>query len=191
MGFKAFNLIATAGDESYLTTFPSHRPDRAREFLKRLGGAYHPAGLATLETGLYPTDAEDLYVGAYDHALVIGSLPIAEEAFTDHVPRAVQVAADMLLGCRALIIVLHSVVNLFGYAAYEDGRLTRARAGSADDGIFRDTGPLLPAEQRLKSLDDTIDGEDLVMELCRPFLGCRLDEFDAWDLQMERFRKIP
>lgn len=189
MGFKAFNLIATTGDESYLTTFPPHRPDRAREFLKRLGGAYQPAGPATLEQGLYPNDNEELYLGVYDQALVIGNMPITEQIFDGHVPQAVDVATEMLPNCRVLVILLHSVVDLFGYAWFEGGRLIRARAGSADHGVFLDTGPALPVEQKLKAFDETIDGEELVMELCRPFLGCRLDQFDVWDLRMELFRK--
>lgn len=93
-----------------------------------------------MENGLYPPNNEDLYVGAYAQALVIGSIPIAEEAFTGGVPRAVKCATAMLPGCRALIAVLHSVVDLFGYAWYENGRLLRARAGSADDGVFFDKG---------------------------------------------------
>jgi hypothetical protein len=191
MGFKAFNLIATTGDETYLTTFPPHRPDRAREFLSRLGGHYELVGPATLESGVYPSDDKDMYVGAYDRALVIGALPLADEAFSGAVPRAVSAANDLLPNSRAIIILLHSVVDAFGYAFYENGHLLRARGGSADDGIFHDSGPLHPVEQKHKAFDETIDGEELVMELCRPFLGCRLDEFDAWDLNMEHFRKAP
>jgi hypothetical protein len=37
--------------------------------------------------------------------------------------------------------------------------------------------------------NETIEGEELVLELCRPFLGCRIDEYDAWDLKMELFRE--
>jgi hypothetical protein len=48
---------------------------------------------------------------------------------------------------------------------------------------------LLPIEQKLKAFDELIDGEELVMELCKPFLGCRIDQYDAWDLKMELFRK--
>jgi len=75
------------------------------------------------------------------------------------------------------------------YAWFENGKLIRARAGSADDGIFCEQGPPLPLELKFNLFDGTIDGEELVMELCKPFLGCRIDEYTAWDLRMELFRK--
>jgi hypothetical protein len=189
MGWKAFNMIATNGEQGYLTTFPVPNPERARDFLRCLGGRYESNGEATFENGLYPQNNDDVYVGAYTNALVVGSVSLAEEAFTGAVPRAVECATAMLPGCRALVAVLHSVVDLFGYAWYENGKLLRARAGSADDGIFFDKGAELPLERELKAFDDTIDGEELVMELCRPFLGCRIDEYSAWDLRMELFKK--
>ena len=34
--------------------------------------------------------------------------------------------------------------------------------------------------------DDPL-GEEFAFELSRRFLGCRFDEFDAWDLAMEKF----
>ncbi|HET6250198.1 MAG TPA: hypothetical protein VFE47_21080, partial [Tepidisphaeraceae bacterium] len=90
---------------------------------------------------------------------------------------------------RVLAILLESTTDMFGYAYFENGQLLRARAGSADDGVFFETGVALPIERKLKTYDETMDGEELVMELCRPFLGCRIDEYDAWDLKMELFRK--
>jgi hypothetical protein len=189
MGWKAFNLIATKSEDGYLTTFPTPDATKARDYLHRLGGTYQSLGEATFEDGLYPQENDDLYVGAYANALVIGSVPIAQEAFTGNVPRAVKSATELLPGCRVLVAMLHSVVDLFGYAWYENGKLLRARAGSADDGIFFEKGSPLPMEKKLKEFDETIDGEELVMELCRPFLGCRIDEYDAWDLKMELFKR--
>lgn len=72
---------------------------------------------------------------------------------------------------------------------FEHGQFIRGRAGSADDGVFFDQGNPLPIEQKLEAFDPDSPGEEFVMELCRPFIGCRLDEFDAWDLQMEHFVK--
>lgn len=188
MGWKAFNLIAINREEAYLTTFPPPIPDKAREFLRLLGGDYKSRGESTFEDGLYPQDADDLYLGAYEGAIVLGSVPICEEVFSGGIPRAVDCATSMLPGCRLLIVTLHSVVDLFGYAWFENGKLLRARAGSADDGVFFERGAELPLEQNLKAFDETIGGEELVMELCRPFLGCRIDEYEAWNLKMELFR---
>jgi hypothetical protein len=63
----------------------------------------------------------------------------------------------------------------------------RARAGNADDGVFLDVGDPLPIEKKVLAFDDTSSGEEIVMELCRPFIGCRIDEFSYWDLRMELF----
>ena len=188
-GWKAFNLIATARDDGYLTTFPQPSPANARQFLRLLGGSYESRGDATLESGLYPQDVGDLYVGAYEDAIVLGSVPITRAAFSGDVPQAVTCATALFPGCRVLIVMLHSVVDLFGYAWFEDGKLLRARAGSADEGVFFERGSPLPLESKLKACDETIDGEELVMELCRPLLGCRIDEYDSWDLKMELFQK--
>jgi len=189
MGWKAFNLFATVRDESYLTSFPPPLPERAREFLKLLGGTFRSEGATTLEKGLYPAGNDELYVGAYEGAFVLGSIPITEEAFAGVVPKAVTCVNTMLPGCRVLIVLLHSVVDLFGYAIFEHNRLVRARAGSADSGVYVDFGDLLPIERKLKAFDDTIDGEELVMEISRPFIGCRIDEYNSWDLGMELFRR--
>ena len=98
-------------------------------------------------------------------------------------------ARSLLPDARVLIVTLHSVVDLFGYAWFENGQFVRGRAGSADDGVFFDQGDLLPIERKLLDFDEDSAGEEFVMELCRPFLGCRLDQFSIENLQMERFVK--
>lgn len=110
-----------------------------------------------------------------------------------------------------LAMVLHSVVNLFGYAIYQNGELIRVRAGSADDGLIIEQGEPLPEEEALfaKSVlkdgeriyrteingqleeftEDTF-GEEFVFDLSQRFLGSRFDQFDPWDLKMEKFTPI-
>lgn len=82
MGWKVFTLFATVRKDGYLTTFPAPIPQKTRTYLGLLGGKYQSHGEATLEEGLYPSDEGDLYIGAYADALVLGSIPIAEFAFT-------------------------------------------------------------------------------------------------------------
>jgi hypothetical protein len=190
MGWKAFNLFATVREEAYLTTFPAPEPGKARALLEKIGGKYESQGESTLERGLYPKGEDELYVGAYDRAIVLGSMSVAEHVFDGEVPEVVGHVEAMLPGARVLIVLLHSVVGLWGYAWFERGKLLRARAGNADDGVFLDLGELLPLEEKLRARDPEIDGEEMVMELCRPFLGCRLDELDHWELRMELFRRV-
>jgi hypothetical protein len=104
MGWKAFNLIATTREDGFLTQFPKLSPEKAREFLALLGGSYKYKGEATFEDGLYPQDPSDLYIGVYDHAIVLGSLPITEEAFTEKVCR-VRLNARLVF-CQAAAYLL-------------------------------------------------------------------------------------
>jgi hypothetical protein len=190
MGWKAFNLFATVREETYLTTFPAPQPAKARALLEKLGGSYEGQGETTLERGLYPKGDDELFVGAYDGAIVLGSTPLAEHVFDSEVPDVVKHIEGMMPGARILIVLLHSVVDLWGYAWFESGKLLRARAGNADEGVFLEFGEVLPLEENLREREPEIDGEAMVMELCRPFLGCRLDELDHWELRMELFRRV-
>ena len=189
MGWKASCVLASTPDASPLTSFPPHQPDRAQKLLSLLGGTYASRGMTTFEEGIFPKDGDHLYVGAYDQALVVGSTSIVDNSFHGGVPWIVDHARTLLPNARVLIVTLHSVVDLFGYAWFENGQFIRGRAGSADDGVFFDQGDLLPVERKLMEFDPDSGGEEFVMELCRPFLGCRLDEFSIWDLQMEHFVK--
>jgi hypothetical protein len=189
MGWKASCVFASSPDASPLTTFPAHQPARAKQLLSLLGRSYASRGMTTLEEGIFPKDGDHLYVGAYEQAIVVGSTSIVNNSFHGGVPWIVDHTRSLLPNARLLIITLHSVVDLFGYAWFENGQFVRGRAGSADDGVFLDQGELLPIEAMVLDLDEDSGGEEFVMELCRPFLGCRLDEFSIENLQMEHFVK--
>ena len=208
MGWKASCIFASPRDDGYLKSFPPHRPEKANQMLSLLSGRYKSLGMSTLEQGIYPRKRNQLYLGCYDEAIVIGNDGLVDHAFDGEVPEIVHQLQSLLPGSRVLIIALHSVVNLFGYAWFEKGRLIRGKAGSADDGVFFEEGEPLPLELPLlakstvrdgeriyvheiagkeEDFDESAFGEEFVMELCRPFLGCRLDQFNLWDLQMEYF----
>jgi hypothetical protein len=96
-------------------------------------------------------------------------------------------------------IVLHSAVNLWGYAVTQNGQIIRARAGSADDGTFVEIGEPLEEEKELLSksklddngnriyfLNDSLDepfnedqvGENYVFSICKRYFGEELDRAD-------------
>src|SRR4051812_37163734 len=86
MGWKASCLLASTRDDGYLGTFPAHDPARARDLARRLGfDTYRGVGPATFEDGVYPQNGE-LYVGAYDGAVIVGSDRVAEECLSENVP---------------------------------------------------------------------------------------------------------
>lgn len=92
-----------------------------------------------------------------------------------------------------MVAILHSVVNLAGYALFRQGKLLRHFWCSADDGIQLDVGEHWPQEVELfersylnsagqRVIDDGGEecpfdcyGEELVFQLCQHFLGFRLD----------------
>ena len=57
------------------------------------------------------------------------------------------------------------------------------------DSVVRDGRRVFPRQigGTLHEFDEAAFGETFVIEACRAYLGCRLDEYDVWDLQMEVF----
>jgi hypothetical protein len=109
-----------------------------------------------------------------------------------------------------LALELHSVVNLYGYALFQNCQLVRGRAGSAEDGVFLDTGDPLPEEQPLfaksvpnsdgdqvwldefdgvtEEMDHSCMGEEFVFEISQRFFGERFDCFDHDELSMSEYK---
>lgn len=112
-----------------------------------------------------------------------------------------QYAAEVLLGqlfpeSEICFIILHSVINLWGYSVSRGGQRLRIRAGSADDGTFIDEGEPLPEELDLLSQSHLTDsgqrvygegedqmtedqvGEEFAFNICKRYFGTRLDYAD-------------
>jgi hypothetical protein len=93
-------------------------------------------------------------------------------------------------------LVLHSVVNLWGYAVIKNGTKIRARAGSSDDGTYIEKGE--PVEEEIELLNQSkLDkngnrvyllnsfpgetftedqvGENFVFLICKRYIGEVLD----------------
>jgi hypothetical protein len=156
----------------------------------------------------YPYDNK-LYIGTYKGNTIIcvdeypmfmveqDSTPLAE-SLHQHFPEA-----------EITALVLHSVVNLWGFSVRAKGKLLRAKGGSSDDGTFIEKGDPLKEEQILLSsshldedgnrvyqlndfpdelLDESVVGEDFVFAIAQRYLGIPLhmDE-ELSDLMMEGY----
>lgn len=211
MGWKATCIFVNSREPGYLGTFPRHNAQFARELLAALPLPPHePEERSSFDVGMYPKPGQ-LIVGAYSGAAVIGHDRLTDSCFNGSVPPVVEALQNFFPEAPVLAIQLHSVVNLFGYAYFEHGKLIRTRIGSANDGVFGEDGEPLPEEQalfaksvvrngervfqeeidgQLKEFSEAAFGEEFVLEISRRFLGSRIDEFDAWGLEMEAFKPV-
>ena len=102
-------------------------------------------------------------------------------------------------------------MNLYAYALFENNKLVRSRAGSADDGVFIDIGEPIPEERPLfaksivnsdgdqvwpeeydgvvEEMDHSCMGEEFVFEISQRFFGERFDCFDHDELTMSEYRR--
>nr|WP_148598346.1 hypothetical protein [Aquisphaera giovannonii] len=168
--------------------------------------------MTTFDVGICP---DTLVIGAYEGAAIIGHPDIVNACLE---PRADPMTARILTAfpeAAVLRVGLHSVVNLWGYAYFERGRLTRAFGGSADDGVVLDEGDLLDEERpyfersvvrdgrrffladingQMEDFDASSFGEELTFEIMGRFLGCRPDrtseKIDPIELPMESFEPV-
>ena len=96
---------------------------------------------------------------------------------------------------EVMALVLHSVVNLWGYSVYSRGKLLRSAAGASDNGLITNLGEPLPEELRalrecpIDKVDEQGDGEELVFDVARRMFGKRIDEFPELPLRMNAYRR--
>lgn len=168
--------------------------------------------MTTLDVGIYP---DTLVVGSYDGAAIVDHPVIVDACLS---PGADPLTARVLAafpGAAVLRVGLHSVVNLWSYAYFENGRLIRAFGGSADDGVVLDEGDLFAKERphfersvvrdgqryfyaetdgQAEEFDASAFGEELTFGVMSRFLGCRFDRtregFDPIELPMESFEPV-
>ncbi len=219
MGWKASCILINERGPGYLGTMPTHDTERARRLIADFGlGPCRSRGMTNLLANLHPVD---LIVGAYDGAAIIGAPEVVGSCFAP-ADEGRSPADDPLLGrilraypsASILCIVLHSVVDLFGYAYYQGGSLIRAFGGADGDPVLMDVGDWQREEQPLfeksivrdgqrffrvetgeeaEEVDAPTVGANLAFEMTRKFFGCRLNEvrsdFDASALQVESFER--
>jgi hypothetical protein len=208
VGWKSFAIFVQPPGGAALGD-PSSLSDCGTEALCNalVPGLYSSDGSSTLDRAIYPPKGE-LYLKNYRTAAVICEQDIACAFFSGrkHLwrSRTSPLAAstrDTILSLfpdrEIVVLVLHSVVNLWGYAVYQSGTLIRCAAGTADDGIICDMGIPLPEEQpalehrALAAIDETGDGEELVFDVARRVFGERLDHVALKSFALTRYVRNP
>jgi hypothetical protein len=161
MGTKTWMLVIADADAKQALL--AH-PELDRERTTALARSLFPRETLT------PLEDVDLYHTApEDDILVIGCFPgvsiiAAIEFGLDYPSKLPQRFIDA--GGRGAITLhaMHSVVDWFAYAFWENGRLVRALSLSPDNGIIEDIGARLPFEEPYWSGEhpvfDPEDGED-------------------------------
>ncbi|MFP9118890.1 DUF6928 family protein [Flavobacterium sp. RNTU_13] len=140
-----------------------------------------------------------VYVGNYKDNLLICTPDLPMSFFEDGESSAEKILNNFFSDSEICSIVLHSVVNLWGYSISRSGKKIRARAGSADYGTFVDLGNPVEEEKGLLSksrLDENRNrvysfeefpdeelsedqvGENFVFEICSRYFGEKLDHAD-------------
>jgi hypothetical protein len=143
-------------------------------------------------------DDRKIYIGRYKDNLLICTSDIPVELIEKQDSAVEKSLIRLFPGSEICAIVLHSVVNLWGYAVIRNGRKIRARAGSSDDGTFVEMGEPLDEEKELLS-KSTLDengnrtyvfenddepltedqvGENFVFAVSARYLGTELDHAD-------------
>lgn len=157
MGWKSCYFIAAENDcpHGYLGTLPKHNSERATELFSKLG--YKTTNRRKSPIIDFPQDNQ-VYLGAYDKAVIVSDQAIYD-CFEDQNHPLLKNALSIHPDGTLMVIVLHSVVNLFGYAFYRNGQLIRQYGGCGDDGVTHEHGELLDEERDAFAKSKVINGE--------------------------------
>jgi hypothetical protein len=207
MGWKSFSVfVQPAGQPSFGDV--SSRSDQHADALcdALVPGLYRRSEASALSSAIYPQNG-DLHLASYRSSAIICEQDIAcaffdgkKHLWRHRASQAAASARDKILEHFAdreiTALVLHSVVDLWGYAVYRDGVMIRCAAGAADDGIICDMGARLPEEHtvlRGRPLAEVVEddgGEELVFEMSRRLFGTRLDEADTAAIPLVRYVRM-
>jgi len=205
MGWKAFAIFAT-DQPGYFGSKPVHSASIAEKVRLKLGLTdYAPVGEEDFDAALNPHRGA-LYIGGYPGGTILceSSLPshffdeLSQRAISGGSTRFAQAKAELLRlypEGEVMAIVLHSVVNLWGYSVYARGQLIRSAAGASDDGLLANMGAPLPEEMRslqecaIDRIDEDGDGEALVFEVSARMFGQRMDELGEIPLRLTEYRR--
>jgi len=205
MGWKTYTLFCT-DKPGYFQDRPVHDPARAKELLVTLGLGEYDLVEPNTHLNDYPSSG-DLYIGAYERGLVIASSTLAALLFDDssRAKNFGQVKDNPVFrknihtlypNGEVIALILHSVVNMWGYSVYLQGKLIRCASG-ADGEFFGSIGDALPeeeailAEHPIETIDsgDTAYSEELVFAVSQRILGCRYDEAMIDELECSHFKR--
>ncbi|MEZ6142778.1 MAG: hypothetical protein R3B84_19625 [Zavarzinella sp.] len=209
MGWKAACIVATTTDKPLLSKIAHHDHELADQVATQIAPSYLFHRQSSFEDGCYPQNG-NLYVGAYHHSIVIGDIALTNSCFEEKAPPIISQLNQLLPNCCCVALLLHSVVNLYGYAVFHNGKPVRIRAGCADDGEYLNFGvpiaeelPLdakastTPTGERIwtvdiqgtpEEFDHSSIGEEYVFAISKRFFGEQFDQFDHDQLTMSEYK---
>jgi len=209
MGWKASCIfVSECGPEIFRGPL-RHEEERDAAVLQNLGIPFSGVtGQCDLREGIHPRGGlihgGFIYVGDYGGGLIITDdhLPawlIAQEdrriisGKSTYAPAAVGILFATYPEAKVFALVLHSVVNLWGFAWYEKGQRVRAIWGSTEDGVGLDVGTPFPEEAAARESGEPLDecGEEICFAVSARMLGVRLDELPFEKIGLTRFKPAP
>ncbi|MFC1410839.1 hypothetical protein ACEZCY_16025 [Streptacidiphilus sp. N1-12] len=144
MGAKTA-LLAYMDAEGPSALRPTVAADRERTeaLVRRLYPGWEIADAAACELGeaTYPPEGT-AYVGSFPGMDIVCD----RHWMGDFPTRLAQYLIDASAGRRMVVHWMHSVVDFFAFAVWEDGRLVRSLSLSPDNGIVEDIGERFPFE---------------------------------------------
>ena len=100
------------------------------------------------EAVINPTNHR-VYIGNYKDNLLMCVPDIPMQIIESDETETEKVLTKLFPNSEICSIILHSTVNLWGYAIIKSGERIRVRAGSAEDGPFIDLGEPLEEEKKI------------------------------------------
>ncbi|CAN5433069.1 hypothetical protein BH11CYA1_BH11CYA1_41560 [soil metagenome] len=157
MGWKAACIITGDCPDAYLGESLQHHPEKATEILERIG---YNKPISREDSTFEPYPKSGTYmVGAYDKAIFLADQEIIFDCFENRDHPYFKKVLDLYPQGKLLMFVLQSVINYFGYAYYENGKLVREFSGNSDDGVISDFGELQPEEKEIFANSKLVDGK--------------------------------
>lgn len=180
---------------------PRHDPHAAIAIAADCGlGTLSPAHETDLCYGIFPHGREEVVIAAAaddsfaslgDCRRVSRSDGVALSPNNDPRVQAMlrRFPSGIVLACE-----LHSVVDFWGFALFERGRLIRHAAGSADEGVTINEGSPIAeeADQAIPAAGDFetgFDGESMVFRVATRIFGQPMDQAPLEDWQATVFRR--
>ncbi|MBY6240626.1 hypothetical protein [Methylosinus sp. Sm6] len=99
-----------------------------------------------------------IWVGRAGDCLILSSKGLANQFFEKKRSDFMSLLFARFPESEIAALMLHSVVNLWGFALYRNGEPFRRKAGAADDGTYLDEGAPIAEEEELLA-KSTLDAE--------------------------------
>ena len=112
---------------------------------------FNHTGKEHFDVAIYPPKGM-VYVGHYKNNLVICVEDLPFRFLDNYVSEAENILCELFPDTEICALVLHSVVNLWGYSVCKNSQKIRARAGSHESGTMIEFGKPLPQENHLLSM---------------------------------------